>query len=794
MAATFLSQPVSGPEAAWSLLKYKTAYWSSPHGKENELKFSGYLFADHPGNKKTKMGGRGAFAKANTRSPVQIYMDRPVDQDRSLYRMTFDEYFNSFIINTSPSSDDLKKARALNAVPEPPCACGAVNGPPGARCSCTPLPRVLMDCHNAILTDVRGPGNRNYIVTSTDPCPKKDPQGEAFFYREFLRKVPFTSELEMLSPVNTMKSYFVELCLRGIIKTVGCIKNMLRTYQRRNLKDTKTYDENVMLAVVQSAYPHLKDVDLDDDDSPIPPPPEGAEPVEPTAAVDVKQFYDEQRNEFDGCFDGCQLPEGQQHALQRLMTEKGLFFLTGGAGVGKSYVGKLFAHLSRQAGKNVLVCASTGIAARRFSKYGDTVHHTFGLSAERGTNLPDFAKDNPQYQLLAAADVIIIDEISMLELHTCFQHVMTRLTRLKPGCTSMSVALENKTVLMIGDLCQLPPICDHTRGQYESIEDSEDPNDTRELPVCYLCHPTKSPNWEHNVKGLVLTEVMRQSEDPAFAEFLNRARLEQLPQHVIDAVLGSRYITPEKAMELLRTTAGSEPWAILCSHRKDMARYNAMMLRLLFPEEAIVQLPMKLSEDCHRMDEPMEDPPKKGAPGKATRDQYKGWLARERFYSLPEVAIGARVLVTKGKDTPGDYIPGSRKRRKGKVPNGAIGTVTAIERDAQSGEPSKLVVKVDDWPHLVTFSRTMTHTLPVNGFRFRKATFQLQLAYAFTVHKSQGMTIPHKVIIHARHFFSRGMTYVALSRATKLSNLYIVGRINAATFQPVPEELRVIYR
>ena len=150
--------------------------------------------------------------------------------------------------------------------------------------------------------------------------------------------------------------------------------------------------------------------------------------------------------------------------------------------------------------------------------------------------------------------------------------------------------------------------------------------------------------------------------------------------------------------------------------------------------------------------------------------------------------------MTKGKDTPGDYIPGSRKRRKGKVPNGAIGTVTAIERDAHSGEPSKLVVKVDDWPHLVTFSRTMTHTLPVNGFRFRKATFQLQLAYAFTVHKSQGMTIPHKVIIHARHFFSRGMTYVALSRATKLSNLYIVGRINAATFQPVPEELRVIYR
>ena len=236
MAATFLSQPVSGPEAAWTLLKYKTVYWSSPHGKENELKFTDYLFADHPGNKAVKMGGRGAFAKANTRTPVQVYMDRPVDDDRELLNMTFDD---SFVVNTSPSSEELAKARAMNAVEDPPCTCDA-KARGVAQCSCPAAPRVLIDKSNSILTDVRGPGHRNHIVTSTDPCPKKDPKGEAFFYREFLRQVAFTSELEMLSQGNTMKSYFVELCLLRVIKTVGCIKGMLRAYQQRNLKDTKS--------------------------------------------------------------------------------------------------------------------------------------------------------------------------------------------------------------------------------------------------------------------------------------------------------------------------------------------------------------------------------------------------------------------------------------------------------------------------------------------------------------------------------------------------------------------------
>jgi ATP-dependent exoDNAse (exonuclease V) alpha subunit len=71
-----------------------------------------------------------------------------------------------------------------------------------------------------------------------------------------------------------------------------------------------------------------------------------------------------------------------------------------------------------------------------------------------------------------------------------------------------------------------------------------------------------------------------------------------------------------------------------------------------------------------------------------------------------------------------------------------------------------------------------------------KKTFPLVLAYALTVHKSQGMSIDHTTIVHFKNVFAFGMAYVALSRPTSRQHLKIVGGLKESDCLPIPPNFR----
>ncbi len=130
----------------------------------------------------------------------------------------------------------------------------------------------------------------------------------------------------------------------------------------------------------------------------------------------------------------------QQAAIDAILSGENVF-LTGGAGCGKSFVIEEALRLLRKKRRNVVVCAPTGIAALNVG--GTTVHRAFklGLGVQgRGTRLR-------VREPISQADVIIIDEISMLRCDL-FDAVSTIMRKVRP----------RPQLVVVGDFSQLPPV------------------------------------------------------------------------------------------------------------------------------------------------------------------------------------------------------------------------------------------------------------------------------------------------------------------------------------------------
>ena len=138
----------------------------------------------------------------------------------------------------------------------------------------------------------------------------------------------------------------------------------------------------------------------------------------------------------------------QQNALNAVNSGRNVF-ITGGAGTGKSYLLRAIVYSLRSSGKNVIVCAPTGIAAANVG--GMTIHTTFNFNS----NALISPKRKKSIQRVTApvkgADVIIIDEISMCRLDV-FEAVISSITKAE------AVSGIHKQIIVMGDFYQLPPV------------------------------------------------------------------------------------------------------------------------------------------------------------------------------------------------------------------------------------------------------------------------------------------------------------------------------------------------
>lgn len=404
-------------------------------------------------------------------------------------------------------------------------------------------------------------------------------------------------------------------------------------------------------------------------------------------------------------------------------------FLTGKAGTGKT---TLLKHVLEQTHKNVVVVAPTGIAA--LNAGGVTIHSMFQLPLE--TFLPQdywgasseskmfvtpktlrnqFRMSAEKQRVIRRMDVLIIDEVSMLRADTLDALELT-MRRVRGNNSSFG----GVQVVFIGDLMQLPPV---TKPEEEEVLSLFYKSAYFFDATCLLKH---APLY------IELKKIFRQDE-PEFIELLNRLRNSSLTQ--ADAILLQKYYQPSFSLS-------ENPGTIyLTTHNYKAARVNESSLN------ALRQTKFVYSADIQG------DFPEKIFPVDANM----------------ELKIGAQVMFTRN-DT--DF----EKRYY----NGKIGTVAYLDEETvkvRTHDDNKLItVDKHEWENVkysINEETKFVQSIVIGTF----VQYPLRLAWAITIHKSQGLTFT-KAALDVEDVFQSGQAYVAFSRLRSLSGLVLLSPLH----------------
>ena len=390
-------------------------------------------------------------------------------------------------------------------------------------------------------------------------------------------------------------------------------------------------------------------------------------------------------------------------------------FLTGKAGTGKTTFLKKVVEQSK---KRVVVVAPTGIAA--INAGGVTIHSFFQLPLHPfipGMKVESkFAFSKEKRSIIKTIDILIIDEISMVrcDLLEAIDSVLRRFRNKYKPFGGVQL-------LMIGDLQQLSPV----------ITDEE-----FQLLAPYYSSPYFFGSRALSAVDYVtieLKEVYRQ-QDQHFIDILNSVRCGRPSPEVIRA-LNSRY-------DPHFIPGADEGYIRLTTHNQIADNYNSQQLSLI--DESVHSFDAQVSGNFPEYAYPTE--------------------------ARLELKVGAQVMFVKND-------PSSEKRYY----NGKIGVVTDFFEEyilvQCPGDDEKIAVEPLEWENsrYVINEQTQEMETEVQGL-FRQ--YPLRLAWAITIHKSQGLTFD-KAIIDAASSFASGQVYVALSRCRTLEGMVLATPLRA---------------
>ena len=394
-------------------------------------------------------------------------------------------------------------------------------------------------------------------------------------------------------------------------------------------------------------------------------------------------------------------------------------FLTGKAGTGKT----TFLHKVKAEGfKRMVVTAPTGVAA--INAGGVTLHSFFQLpfglylpGTERSqTQRYGFSKD--KISLIRSLELLVIDEISMVraDLLDAVDEVLRR--HADPTRPFGGVQL-----LMIGDLHQLPPVV--KQDDWKLLSPHYD------TPYFFSSLALKKTD----MVSIELQHIYRQS-DSRFIELLNKVRDNRIDAQVL-ATLNSRYRPPAG----IPVDSG---FITLTSHNAGAIETNSQRLD-------------SLDQPLRRFHAVVEgDFPEIAFPTDATLLFKKG----------------AQVMFVKNDSSP-------QKR----FFNGKLGTVARFGdgeilvrcRDEAAGIP----VAPAEWQNIRYSLHPQTKEIQEEQLgTFRQ--YPLKLAWAITIHKSQGLTFDN-IVIDAGAAFAHGQVYVALSRCRTIEGIVLSSKIQPAS-------------
>jgi ATP-dependent DNA helicase PIF1 len=395
--------------------------------------------------------------------------------------------------------------------------------------------------------------------------------------------------------------------------------------------------------------------------------------------------------------------------LDQLELTQDNYFITGRAGTGKSTLLGLFRNTSR---KKIAVLAPTGIAALNVK--GQTIHSFFGFPP-RMINQKDIVK-RKNYKMFVNLECIIIDEISMVRAD-----IIDNIDIFLKRNRGINKPFGGVQMIFFGDLFQLPPVLgsDFERNYFKIHYQS---------PYFFSAYIFQSVTDIFRLKMIELHTVYRQSER-FFINILDNIRTGQIEEDDFHAI-NERYIT---------LPIDTRYFIYLCSVNATADSINRAELDKIEHEARIYQA------------------------------KIDGEFAPQLFptESLLSLKVGAQVM----------FIKNDMERR---YVNGTIGIITETEKDAVTvsliddhGEEKLIKVEMEEWEiikyTLPTQDTKSIETIVVGRFN----QLPVRLAWAITIHKSQGKTFDKVIIDLGRGAFDFGQTYVALSRCKTLNGIFL---------------------
>ena len=394
-------------------------------------------------------------------------------------------------------------------------------------------------------------------------------------------------------------------------------------------------------------------------------------------------------------------------------------FLTGKAGTGKTTFLK---SLKTKLHKRMVVVAPTGVAA--INAGGVTIHSFFQLPfgpiitervAGHKIDNPNFKKKfaKKKINIIKTLDLLIIDEISMVRAD-----MLDAIDEVLRRYKNRFLPFGGVQLLMIGDLQQLAPVVKEQewammRQYYNSM-------------YFFNSHALR----ESNMTTLELKHIYRQKDD-AFVKILNEVRNDELSANSYE-VLHKQYKENFKPKE-------KDGYITLTTHNRNADIINQ---------------------------DRMNDIKGKARKFKATVDGVFSENSYPTDYHL-ELKLGAQVMYIKNDSNPEKrYFNG----KIGKVISFGTGEIL-IESDGE-----EILTTTEKWDNIKYSINPETKEISeevIGSFE----QFPLRLAWAITIHKSQGLTFD-KAIIDAAAAFSHGQTYVAFSRCRTLEGMVLSSKIS----------------
>lgn len=397
--------------------------------------------------------------------------------------------------------------------------------------------------------------------------------------------------------------------------------------------------------------------------------------------------------------------------------EKSNLFITGGGGVGKSYITKDIINAYKGAKKPVVVLGSTGISAVEIG--GVTLHSFFKLgickNADELKQLDKKQKDkiSELKKILKTAKLIVIDEISMISAEV-FDLVYYRL---------INSEFSGK-VLVVGDFYQLPPV--------QKKDETQKPQNS----LFSGFYAFSSYGWAQLNFAYIEMIGSKRTQDENLYKMLSNLRVGVVNDEMIDFLKS----------HLIDFSGAKSSSTMIFGRNREADELNALRLNA-------INSPLVVADGYYEIyDFALND------------EKIAKWIKSLSVSENLRLKVGAKVIFTTNRW--GEFYNGEQgiieefKEKEGKLGSIVVAKLDGklVEVERQSYDLSEFMRIDDEIKEIVLASYYQ---------------FPIKLAYAITIHKSQGMSI-RNLVCDINNIFANGQLYVALSRAVSGENLGII--------------------